>query len=36
MSQEIEDYHTGSTAPQPAERSLERALGNQILTIRKR
>lgn len=36
MSPDVEDYHTGSTAPQPAERSLERALGNQIRTIRKR
>lgn len=36
MSQEAEDYHTGSTAPQPSERNLERALGNQIRLIRKR
>jgi len=36
MSQLTDAYHTGSTAPQPPERSLERALGTQIRAIRRR
>lgn len=32
---EVEDIRTGSSAPQPPERDLERALGNQIRTLRR-
>lgn len=36
MTDDNDDYHTGSAAPQAQERNLERALGNQIRLIRKR
>jgi len=34
-AEEAEDIRTGSSAPRPPERDLERALGNQIRTLRR-